>query len=195
MLKGFWRRNEIPTIFRNFNSVSSFILVWKLFPRLQILKRLLLHVTKKVTRSWLICFRLRCGDRSTSTGVTRNITHAGNSEVSANDSAIYLGRASLVGKSGKSQLKLVRLLSTRSFISCFNSHFFLWYLFFLPFDFVPSRNTFSKDIKVGIYLEKTIFFENYYCVFIILFSLFWIDYFSDVFCDDVLYFTKSLIHV
>ncbi|XP_051172946.1 cholecystokinin receptor type A-like [Leptopilina boulardi] len=54
---------------------------------------------------WCSCWRLRCGDRGTSTGVTRNITQAGNSEVSANDSAIYLNRASLIGKS-----EVVRLL-------------------------------------------------------------------------------------
>ncbi|XP_043483264.1 cholecystokinin receptor type A-like [Leptopilina heterotoma] len=51
------------------------------------------------------CWRLRCGDRGNSRGVTRNITQAGNSEVSANDSAIYLNRASIIGKS-----EVVRLL-------------------------------------------------------------------------------------
>ncbi|XP_033218303.1 octopamine receptor-like [Belonocnema kinseyi] len=51
------------------------------------------------------CWRLRCGDQNASARVTRNITHAGNSEVSANDSAIYLGRTSLIGKS-----EVVRLL-------------------------------------------------------------------------------------
>lgn len=67
-------------------------------------------------------FRLRCGDRGNSRGVRRNITQPGNSEVSANDSAIYLNRASLIGKSGKFSIKnsnhfLFLLQTTSLFIS------------------------------------------------------------------------------
>ncbi|XP_043266787.1 cholecystokinin receptor type A-like [Venturia canescens] len=51
------------------------------------------------------CWRLKCLDAEASLGVTRNATQPGNSELSGNESTIYLGRTSVVARS-----EVVRLL-------------------------------------------------------------------------------------